>query len=159
MADLGPLRIFDSRRTQWRGRRVSFYVLGASHAACIEADGRAAIFELLSCVPVRGANEVLAASQLTAPRAVSAVLDDLTYRCELRPFALDTWTDPLAQAYPPVSQMRVAYEPPTGGVPTPLTCVAWRTGRELAIETIHTYPEENLGIHSHSRVTFAADAD
>jgi hypothetical protein len=155
--NLTPLCIFASRQIAWRGRRVDFFVLGASHAVCVETQGKVAVFEILSCRPVTGANHVLAAAQLTVPRTVSAVFDDLTYECELSPFPLDGWTDSFTTTYASEDQLRFAYDSAHQGSWAPLTCVAWRAGRDLVIETVHTYPQEGLGIRSRSHLVFPAD--
>ena len=157
-ADLKRLRIFDSRQIVWRGRRTVFYILGTSHAVSVEGRSRVAVLELLSCAPVAGAHEVLAASRVNnAPYSVSTVVDDLRYECEVTPFALDGWTDRFALAFPVSDHLRFAYGSPSGES-APLTCVGWRANEELIVETVHTYPEEGRGVRSQSRIAIIADA-
>ena len=88
-ARLEPLRVFDSRRVTWRGRLVTFYALGTSHAVVVEL-GEMALTELLTCHAGTHAATVLEQRAASSDWSVSRTIERLRYDCRLSPFALDS---------------------------------------------------------------------
>ena len=144
--DLAPLRVLSSRCVQWRGWRVTFCVLGASHAVCLER-GANRLTELLACAPADSAGAPLALRDADAQTALCLRAEGLVCDIQWAPFALSEETDRLAESAPE-SRLEVAY-PASADVPTPYTRIGWRTTPEaLCVETVHTYPEEGRGVRS-----------
>ena len=147
--ELAPLRVLSSRCIGWKAWSVTFFVLGASHAVCLER-GESRLTELLACaigtvgagasVPVVQEDE--GATTRLCLRAEGLVCETL-----LMPFALTdsaelSWESDLSH------RLEVAY-PPHADAVTPYTRIGWRvTADALHVETVHTYPEEGRGVRS-----------
>jgi hypothetical protein len=148
---LEPLRILASRREEWQGWTVTFYVLGASHAVRWEREG-SVLTELLACALPEGDPGILAERKGDRPAALCLITQGLRYQMRLTPFALPEG-DQLRNAYTAENRLEVAYPTHPDGI-TPYTRIGWRlTDTELSLETIHTYPEEGRGVHSATVIT------
>ena len=147
-ARLEPLRVFDSRRVTWRGRLVTFYALGTSHAVVVEL-GEMALTELLTCHAGTHAATVLEQRAASSNWSVSRTIERLRYDCRLSPFALDQ-RERLRGEFSTTDQLTFTYGVDGGGA-EPVTHIGWReadTG--LSVETLHTYPHEGLGVRTAS---------
>jgi uncharacterized protein DUF2617 len=148
-ARLEPLRVLQARSAMWRGWSVTFCVLGASHAVCLLKGGRQ-LFELLACAAPSGAARALAELAADRPGEVCVEAHGLICHARLTLFPLRKG-DALRGDFAAADQLAVAY-PTSGEGETPWTRVGWRAeGARLAIETVHTYPEEERGVRSESR--------
>src|SRR5579871_1879385 len=146
---LEPLRILASRRADWQDWKVTFHVLGASHAVRLQR-GETTLIELLACANVEGAPPVLLDLAGNTPQTACHHVAGLVCQVALVPFALEEG-DALQGAFVRSDRLELAYAAPSGS-PIPYTRIGWRlTERELTLETVHTYPEERIGIRSRSR--------
>ena len=144
--DLEPLRILASRQTLWAGRRVTFFVLGASHAVVIERDN-SVVTELLACALPVGQSRVLAERAGDTAQSLCLRTNGLRYEARLSPFSAEDG-DTLRAEFPDDNRLDVAYPVLPDGA-TPVTRVGWRLSEsQLRVETIHTYPEERRGVYS-----------
>lgn len=145
---LEPLRILASRHADWGDRRITFCVLGASHAVRLEHhDGT--LTELLACAALECESDVRMDLAGSEPQKACRIVADLLCRVELIPFALSAG-ESLHGAFAASDTLEVAYPAPSHA-PTPYTRIGWRLSADaLHVETVHTYPEENLGIRSFS---------
>ena len=69
---LKPLRILEQQEIAWQGRRVTFSVLGASHAVQIRLNDRC-LTELLTCAPLPASPHVLVCSGVDNYKIVGAI--------------------------------------------------------------------------------------
>jgi len=149
--DLQPLRVLAARCIKWGRWRVTFCVLGASHAVRFERAG-IHLTELLTCAPPIGAPHVLAEQNGNMPAQFCRTAAGIACHACLAPFAL-TEGDALHGVFPPTNRLEVAY-PSSPSASTPFTRLGWRlTTTTLEIETVHTYPEERQGVRSKTRFT------
>ena len=147
-ARLEPLRVFDSRQVEWRGRVVTFYALGTSHAVLVEL-GDTALTELLTCAVGDLQAGVLEHRAASSDCVISRTIDTLRYACRLSPFELDG-SDRLRGAFSSADQLTFAYGV-DHGAEEPMTHIGWRTDdATLSVETLHTYPHEGRGVRSES---------
>jgi len=159
---LEPLRILEQREiTVWEWR-IRLHILGASHAIQLMR-GNQVVTELLACLPadarIPTRSAASATSLLLAPPLhgrISQPLPDDTIcgSVTLDRFAIQTVGDELIGNFD--ADCRLSVDFPTlstrQAVP-PRTRIGWRIeGLTLEVETVHTYPEENVGLRS--RTTF-----
>ena len=147
---LEPMQILDSRILDWEGYRVTFFVLGASHAVRLEWEGQF-LTELLTCSPTEAEN--FGGTEIwRADTEQSFSLERLGWRCsvQLLPFELSA-ENKIQGKFPPQNTLSFHYPlQPTGEIPR--TEIGWKTEDTLlTVETLHTYPEEGRGVHSLSR--------
>ena len=148
-ASLAPLRVLAARRVDWREWRVTFTVLGASHAVSFQA-GERQLVELLTCAPPATASPVLMERGADLPGQICVVTQGLLCRVSLSMFSLEGG-DGLRGAFAAADQLAVPYPAAASGG-EPFTRIGWRiAGRRLEVETVHTYPEEGQGVRSESR--------
>jgi hypothetical protein len=142
-ADLRPLRILATCGFSWEGWQVTAHVLGASHAVELRR-GRARMTELLTCVPPPGALPSLMA--LSAGSEGCCEARGLRCRVQLAGFDLADG-DALLGCFDAAERLDFAF--PAGEAGAAVTRVGWRIdARGLAVETVHSYPEEGRGIRS-----------
>lgn len=142
---LEPLRILAAHALEWRQWRVTFTILGASHAIRLEKGGLL-LTELLACAEPTGSGRVLA-QVAEFPGTACYAAEGLLCRATLTPFPLEG-DDRLQGDFAMERQLAVAYPTLPQGE-TPLTRLGWQaTDRRLRVETVHTYPEERRGIRS-----------
>ncbi len=147
-ARLEPLRVFDSRQVEWRGRVATFCALGTSHAVLVEL-GDTTLTELLTCAGGDLAANVLEQRAASADCVISRTIDNLRYDCRLSPFELDGG-DRLRGAFASADQLNFKYGV-AHGAEEPMTHIGWRTDHAtLEVETLHTYPYEGRGVRSES---------
>ena len=147
--ELEPLRVLATRCMEWNGRSVTFCVLGASHAVCMQ-HGDTTITELLACCDLENRDDILLDIAGDPLQTACRIVAGLVCQVELIPFPL-TEGDALRDDYPEANRLELAY-PASADGPTPFTRIGWRIHEgALYVETIHTYPEERLGIRSRSR--------
>ena len=147
-ARLEPLRVFDSRRVEWRGRVVTFCALGTSHAVLVEL-GDTALTELLTCAGGDLQARVLEHRAASSDCVISRTIATLRYACRLSPFALDGG-DRLRGAFSSADQLTFRYGV-DHGAEEPMTLIGWRADdATLSVETLHTYPREGRGVRSES---------
>ncbi len=155
--ELAPLRVLSSRCVRWKAWSVTFSVLGASHAVCLER-GESRLTELLACaVGTAGAEASVPVVQQDTAETTRLCLRLEGLFCEtlLIPFAL-TESAELSGESDPSHRLEVAY-PPHADAVTPYTRIGWRVlGEALHVETVHTYPEEGRGVRS--RTIFREEA-
>ena len=150
--------MFDSRQVECtRGRTVTFFVLGTSHAVLLEI-GDTALTELLTCAAGDLEAPVLEERAASSGCVVARTIDSLQYDCRLSPFALDG-DDRLHGAFSSADQLSFKYavdhgaEEPDSSLSgrTTMTHIGWRAGEAtLVVETLHTYPVEGRGVRSES---------
>src|SRR5690242_6846308 len=102
-ARLEPLRVLETRALAWRGWRVTFCALGASHAVCLEREG-AQVTELLTCAPPAGAFQPLVESAALSEQSLCVTAHGLDCRVCLIPFDLAEG-ETLQGAYDPVRRL------------------------------------------------------
>ena len=144
--DLAPLRVLASRCVPWKAWRVTFFVLGASHAVRLER-GDIGITELLACTLGEGAS--VPVTQEDPDEVTNLCIRSQGLVCEVRltPFLLSAGAELSAESGPD-SRLEFAY-PPHADTATPYTRIGWRgTAEALHVETVHTYPEEGRGVRS-----------
>lgn len=146
--DLRPLRILASRELIWEGWTVGIHVLGASHAVEFRR-GAECVTELLTCVRPEYAQSPPIALQADTPGESCTSLARITCRVRLKPFDLAIG-DALIGAFDTDCRLEVAF-PFAGDGAAPVTRIGWRvSGDSLAIETVHSYPEEGRAVRSES---------
>jgi hypothetical protein len=144
---LEPLRVLASRCILWSGWNVTFCVLGASHAVCLER-GESRLTELLACAVGTGASVPVVQGNTDETTNLSLRAAGLCCEIALIPFALTEGADLLRERTPHDSRLEIAY-PFLADAGTPYTRIGWRiTAAALHIETVHTYPEEGRGVRS-----------
>ena len=147
MSSLGAARILASREVHWNGDLVCFHVLAVSHAVIIRREPP--LTELLTCGDFSPRGQPLAHVQIDAPCEFSTRLGRLDYRCRLEPFSLATGDDLLGR-FSPEQRLDVFF--PSEGVSAPVTRIGWQIERAcLCVETVHSYPEQEVGVRSRSR--------
>ena len=148
---LEPLRVLDSRAVEWQGWHVTFSILGASHATSLKSDGQG-LTELLTCAPPATDVRVLAEMAVAMGGEQCVAAAGLICRVRLSAFLLHEG-EALRGSYAADSRLTVSF-PRTAPGSIPRTHVGWRVaGQCLAVETVHTYPEEERGIRSESLFT------
>jgi hypothetical protein len=144
--DLSPLRVMASRCVAWNGWRVTFSVLGASHAVCLER-GEKRLTELLACAVGAESSVPLVLFNTEETTNLRLCAQGLVCDVQLIPFVL-TEDAELSRESEPDSRLEFAY-PPYSDTVTPYTRIGWRrTAEALHVETVHTYPEERRGVRS-----------
>ena len=144
--ELTPLRVLASRCILWRGWRVTFFALGASHAVCLER-GESLVTELLACAVGAGASLPVVQGNDAETTNLCLRAEGLVCEIALIPFALTEGAGLLLECASD-SRLEFAYPSPVDAV-TPYTRIGWRvTAEALHVETVHTYPEEGRGIRS-----------
>ena len=147
MSSLGAARILASREVRWNEDLVCFHVLAVSHAVIIRREPP--LTELLTCGDFSPRGQPLAHVQIDAPCEFSTRLGRLDYRCRLEPFSLATGDDLLGR-FSPEQRLDVFF--PSEGVSAPVTRIGWQIERAcLCVETVHSYPEQAVGVRSQSR--------
>lgn len=143
---LEPLRILKERTVDWNEWTLGFYVLGASHAVRLERR-ETCLTELLACVhPLHTPRTLAHADRYPSELCISA--HGLLIRARLNIFAL-TEGDALRGAFADDDHLDAAYPDLPAYAGTPFTRIGWkRTETQLAVETVHTYPEERQGVRS-----------
>lgn len=162
--DLAPLRILDSRTIDWAGLRVTFHVLGASHAVTIEGPG-VHITELLACTapPETSISPLLETPVCDWHEAGSKTASiDFGTMVNMVKMIATHWPqsekDTLSGEYAPDSRLEVPF-PAEPGHETPWTRIGWITSpvgaqpTVLRVETVHTYPEEARAVRTISKFT------
>jgi hypothetical protein len=143
---LAPLRVLDSRFILWKGWRVTFYALGASHAVCLER-GANRLTELLACAVGFGVGVLVGERRVEETTHLCLRAEGLVCEMQLIPFVLTAEAGRLQES-DPNDRLEVAY-PPYSDAVTPYTRIGWRvTAEALHVETVHTYPEEGRGVRS-----------
>jgi hypothetical protein len=144
---LGTVRVLASREARWNADFVCFHVLAVSHAVVIRRERP--LTELLTCGDYSPGVQPLARVQITAPYELSTRVGCIAYRCRLEPFSL-VLGDDLIGGFSPEQRMDVFF--PGDDVKAPVTRIGWRIEPAyLTVETVHSYPEENVGVRSQSR--------
>lgn len=144
--DLAPLRVLASRRLPWNAWSVTFSVLGASHAVSLTR-GEDRLTELLACVSGVGVGVPVMQANDGGMTRLCLHAEGLVCEIQLRPFALTESAELLLECAAE-SRLDVAY-PACADAETPYTRIGWRaTAAALIVETVHTYPEEGLGVRS-----------
>lgn len=143
---LEPLRVLDARSFCWREWRVTCHVLAASHAVCLTGPA-GCVTELLACAGAvrglpdgfwRGADADWEAALEWRGLCCRVCLVRCGLQASMR----------LCGHYRPESQLHRTY-PARPGLPVPVTCVGWVSGVEqLQVETLHTYPEEEVAVRT-----------
>jgi hypothetical protein len=148
---LKPLRVIDERAIAWVDCRVTFYVLGASHAVCIDGPGTH-VTELLACLPPPDSVPLLAEAPIAglfAERQICAAVPGLVCRTTLNILPSDTG-GLLDGDYSREERLEAAFPSPAGEE-TPWTRIGWRASENvLRVETVHTYPEDRRAVRSNS---------
>jgi hypothetical protein len=147
VVDLAPLRILAARSVSWKSWRVSFHILGASHAVVLDRDGKA-ITELLTCSAPPEVENIVGEGLAERVSSGSICVGDLSLRTNLERFPLgNNWT--LPRRFHTKDSMHMDFSTISEGCA--LTAICWENFEEkLIVETVHTYPEEGMGIRSHS---------
>lgn len=150
---LESLRILDSRQRIWAERELTFHALGASHALSIRHRDLL-VTELLSCRDGFKKGQCLAEMAAAEPFELSSVIRDMRYSLRLTHHSLQG-NDALLGRYPDEDQMMVAY-PRQKDFASPVTRIGWQMeSRVLRTETLHTYPEQCVGIRTESVIEIA----
>jgi hypothetical protein len=145
-ADLRPLRILGTREFVWLQWAINIHILGASHAVEFR-QGEQCITELLTCARTASTQEPLIGLDANVPGDGCVSAHGLVCRVRLAPICLADG-DALRGCYPDDGRFEMCF-PCGANHATPVTRVGWRAiGQNLAIETIHSYPEENRGVRS-----------
>ncbi len=143
---LGEVRVLASREARWNADPVCFHVLAVSHAVVIRREQP--LTELLTCGDYSPGGQRLTHVRITAPYELSTRVGRLAYRCRLEPFSLALGDD-LIGRFSPEDRMDVFF--PGDGVEAPVTRIGWRIEPTcLTVETVHSYPEEKVGVRSQS---------
>jgi hypothetical protein len=147
MSSLGAARILASREVQWSGDFVCFHVLAVSHAVIVRR--APPLTELLTCGDFSPSERPLAHVQVGAPCEFSTQVGHLDYRCRLEPFSLAAGDDLLGR-FPTEQRLDVFF--PSEDPSAPVTRIGWQIERAcLSVETVHSYPEQGIGVRSRSR--------
>ena len=147
-SSLGGTRILASREVRWNGDLVCFHVLAVSHAVVVRCERP--LTELLTCGDFSPSGRPLAHVEVAAPYEFSTRLGHLDYRCRLDLFSLAAGDD-LQGRFSPEQRLDVFF--PSEGPTAPVTRIGWQIDRaRLSVETVHSYPEQELGVRSRSRV-------
>lgn len=144
---LGTARILASREARWNRDVVCFHVLAVSHAVVVHREQP--LTELLTCGDYSSGGQPLAHVQIAAPCEFSTRVGRLGYRCRLEPFSL-AGGDDLVGRFSPEQRMDVFF--PGDDVRAPVTRIGWQIEPAcLTVETVHSYPEQEVGVRSRSR--------
>ena len=147
VSTVGAGRILASREARWNGNLVSFHVLAVSHAVVIRREQP--LTELLTCGDFSPEGQPLAYVRIVAPCEFSTRVGRLGYRCRLEPFSL-AGGDDLVGRFSPEQRMDVFFPSDDTGVP--VTRIGWQIEPAcLTVETVHSYPEQKVGLRSQSR--------
>jgi hypothetical protein len=147
LGSLGAARICASREVHWNGDLVCFHVLAVSHAVIIRREQPLA--ELLTCGDFSPGGRPLAHVQVVEPCELSIRIGGLDYRCRLEPFSLAVGDDLLGRFS---TEQRLDVFFPCEGPSAPVTRIGWQIERgSLGVETVHSYPEQAVGVRSRSR--------
>jgi len=165
---LEAMRVLACRRFAWAGGDACAYVLGASHAVVLRHAGREWV-EMLTCVPPPrdgSACSPLLTAAVPDTGASDVVIDLPTegefpfrgmvrlQRFTLLPHGRDALHMPLDPAN------CLTHEFPARDACVPRTRLGWNvSGSRLAIETVHTYPEEGCGIRSETLIHLPGGGD
>ncbi len=140
--NLEPLIVLQQRTLAWHEYTVTFSILGTSHAVSLESRDTD-ITEILSCAEQADNETSLWTAKVNSPVTYEANLRSIYWQTTLTPFPLTqeeqllgTFEETLIHAFPTTSQV------------TPITAIGWNLGQKLHIQTIHTYPQEGLGVRS-----------
>jgi hypothetical protein len=142
---LEPLQVLQTRSIAWAGWTVVFSVLGASHAVSFSRGGEE-FAEVLACASSGGPICAVLDLPGTGPSEPQALIHGVRIRGIIVPFAL-TGGDSLLNSYGPDSRLDRPFPAVDGRVP--FTRIGWLPiGQTLVVETVHTYPEANVGIRT-----------
>jgi hypothetical protein len=159
--DLAPLIIRQARHFVWDEACVSVFVLGASHALTLTLPNQKTFTELLTCLPPQElpSGDPGSGREWAIPPTVGSVWETAIAETSLRGtvklehFALTRQKEQLSAAFANENTLEEAFPLPTGE--HAWTRVGWEIDRNdasLLLETIHTYPEEEAGIRSVTRL-------
>jgi hypothetical protein len=155
--ELEPLRVLACRTAEWIDWRVTFHVLGASHAVVLERGGQT-ITELLTCRPAAGASNPLLDLACDDSATGCATRDGIECRVRISPMLLGDGDD-LRTVVEPGCRMDYSF-PARAGEQAPMTRIGWRVdGRALRVETVHTYPEAGRGVRSETVFIIGEEAE
>lgn len=150
---LEPLQVLQSRCIVWEGWTLSFSVLGASHAVTFAKAG-AQFSEVLACASPTGPISATLDLPGCVPSEPLTLLHGVQIRGVIIPFSLDAGDD-LHYPYPPGSRLDRPFPVVAGQLP--VTRIGWRPdGNTLVVETVHTYPEESVGVRT--KTVFSTDS-
>lgn len=140
-----PLRVLESRQCFWKGWAVTIAVLGASHALCFARNG---VFftELLTCGTLFESGTILFETKGAGQGVHTLECNGLRWKTTVIPFLL-VEGDRLQGGF----EESLTAEYPLVGSATPVTRIGWNIGERFYAQTIHTYPEEGMGVRT---VTF-----
>lgn len=144
--DLNPLRVLKTREAEWASWSVRLHVLGASHAIEFRRDAEC-VTELLTCLRHATAPAPLLGLQSDVQCSACATIRGLCCRVTLTPFSLLDG-DALLASYCDQQRLDVAF-PFEGPQTAAVTRIGWHNaGADFVVETVHSYPEEGLGVRS-----------
>jgi hypothetical protein len=147
---LEPLQILQSEQTQWRDWRVTYSILGASHAISLER-GSDCFTELLTCLPPAIQSPALREFAVSDCRQDRVRLSDLEW--DVRVWMCD-WEETedallLLSRHTLQADFPAVYSPHT-----PRTRISLLpTPTYLQVYTLHTYPHEARSVHSRTVIT------
>lgn len=151
--DFAPLRILVSRVSWWKGWRVEFRVLAASHCLTLTRE-QTVVSELLACAALPDSPLPLVTFPANTPRETHFTADDLTLHITLHPF--DLLTEACADLhgeFAPEEQITTPFPAASTSRFAPLTRIGWQIRSDaLRIETLHTYPEEGRGVRTFTQI-------
>ena len=149
-ANLEPLQILDARSFEWNGYEVTLQILGASSSLTLKRQDFE-VCEVISCAPnLVEAEEVIGLLEQIENETVVSNLENLSIECAFHSYELKSR---LKLQLPSTNSFEYAF-PTTENGTLPFTYLAWVAGEsELKVETVHTYPNQGLGLHSLTRVT------
>jgi hypothetical protein len=146
-------QVIEKQHRTWNDREVILCALATSHAVSILLPGRQ-VTELLSCRGHLDLHPSLAEMAACAPFEWATSIHGLHYRFRLTLHDLRD-NDMLLGSFPGPDQITIAY-PKQEHLATPVTKIGWRIeSRQLHIETLHTYPEDNGAVRSESAFEIA----
>jgi hypothetical protein len=163
---LEPLKILREQTIEWASWRITFCILGASHAICWSR-GEGGFTEILACLPHDYADILASKSLLSIPCVAEACSErggpELQTDTHMPPehclsryglsheFKLSlskTNNNDLSALYGPDT---ISYDFPieNGSEGRPVTRIGWRSeDGSLAVETLHSYPEEGVRVRT-----------
>lgn len=142
LPSLEPLQVLEEREITWQGHSVTLRILGASHAVTVDSEDEKTT-ELLSCGGVEGTSETLIEAPAHLQGAYESCTNGLIWKTTLAPFLLEE-----GESLQGRFEETLSHEFPATAESIPITRIGWNAGRMLYIQTIHTYPQEGLGVRS-----------
>ena len=147
---LAPLQILACRTFAWGDWQGRAFVLGKSHALTLTR-GAFTVTELFTCDT--GDDTDYGPANGTVPLR----LPGLTGATTITRFALDCCGDALTGPFAPADTLTANFPPAPGhALPAlpPCTRIGWQVCGDgsLIWETVHTYPHENIGVRTRTRL-------